>query len=127
MQKLAEHEVKITSLIIDGNWQSIDYKGNGQFQYAWLELEADRKAFPNGLKAMVSRIRQQHPGIQHIAVWHALLGYWGGISPGGRIDQTYKTIDVRESSRRRNLPLDSSMTVVAKEDVERFYDDFTGS
>ncbi|KAJ6442933.1 glycoside hydrolase family 36 protein [Purpureocillium lavendulum] len=122
---LAEHKVNVTSLIIDDNWQSIDYKGDGQFQYAWLEFEAEPKAFPNGLKSVVSRIRKEYPDIQHIAVWHALLGYWGGISPGGKIDQTYKTIEViREDSKRRNLPLGGKMTVVAKEDVQRFYDDF---
>ncbi|PNY24554.1 galactinol-sucrose galactosyltransferase 6, partial [Tolypocladium capitatum] len=125
VQKLAENDINITSLIIDDNWQSIDYKGDSQFQYGWLEFEAEGKAFPNGLKAMVSRIRHQYPDIQHIAVWHALLGYWGGISPGGKLDQTYKTIEViREDSKRRNLPLGGKMTVVAKEDVTRFYDDF---
>ncbi|KND91250.1 putative galactinol--sucrose galactosyltransferase 6 [Tolypocladium ophioglossoides CBS 100239] len=125
VQKLAENDINITSLIIDDNWQSIDYKGDGQFQYAWVEFEAERKAFPNGLKSMVSRIRHQYPDVQHIAVWHALLGYWGGISPGGKLDQAYKTIEViREDSKRRNLPLGGKMTVVAKEDVTRFYDDF---
>ncbi|PWI73367.1 glycoside hydrolase family 36 protein [Purpureocillium lilacinum] len=122
---LAEHKVNVTSLIIDDNWQSIDYKGDGQFQYGWLEFEAEPKAFPNGLKSMVSRLRKQYPDIQHIAVWHALLGYWGGISRGGKIDQAYKTVEViREDSKRRNLPLGGKMTVVAKEDVARFYDDF---
>ncbi|KAF4504243.1 hypothetical protein G6O67_008419 [Ophiocordyceps sinensis] len=101
VQKLAEHEINITSLIIDDNWQSIDYKG------------------------LVSRIRQQCPGIQHIAVWHALLGYWGGISPEGKIAQTYRTVEaVCKDSRRRNLPLGGPRTVVAEDDVERFYNDF---
>ena len=122
---MAEHKVNITSLIIDDNWQSIDYQGESQFQYAWKEFEAEPKAFPNGLKALVSRIRKTYSGIQHIAVWHALLGYWGGISPGSQIDQAYKTVEVmREDSKRRNLPLGGKMTVVAKDDVERFYDDF---
>lgn len=74
MDKLAENNIKVTSLIIDDNWQSIDYRGNGQFQYGWVEFEAEPKAFPNGLKGTVSHIREKHPQIQHIAVWHALLG-----------------------------------------------------
>lgn len=123
--KLAAHKIKITSLIIDDNWQSIDYKGESQFQYAWKEFEAEPRAFPNGLKTLVSRIRQQYPDIGDVAVWHALLGYWGGISEGGKIHQTYKTVEVvREDAKRRNLPLGGSMIVVAKEHVERFYDDF---
>ncbi|CCF40856.1 raffinose synthase Sip1 [Colletotrichum higginsianum] len=125
LDKLEENNIKVTSLIIDDNWQTIDYRGHGQFQHGWVEFEADPKAFPKGLKATVAQIRQNHPHIQHIAVWHALLGYWAGISPDGKIAQQYKTVDViREDAERRNLPLGGKMTVVAKEDVDRFYNDF---
>lgn len=125
VDKLAEHNIKVTSLIIDDNWQSIDYKGPGQFQHGWKDFEAESSAFPEGLKATVGHIRKKHPHIQHIAVWHALLGYWAGISPEGKIAKTYKTVEVvREDAERRNLPLGGKMTVVAKEDVPKFYDDF---
>ncbi|CZR55817.1 related to seed imbibition protein Sip1 [Phialocephala subalpina] len=122
---LAENKINVTNFIIDDNWQSIDYRGHGQFQHGWVEFEAEREAFPKGLKHMVNLIREKHPSIQHIAVWHALLGYWGGLSPDGKIAKTYKTVEViREDAERRNLPLGGKMTVVAKEDVGRFYDDF---
>ncbi|KAM0564587.1 hypothetical protein ACHAPJ_000802 [Fusarium lateritium] len=125
LDKLKEHDIKVSSLIIDDNWQSIDYRGPSQFQYGWNDFEAEPKAFPKGLKTTVSQIRKDHPHIQHIAVWHALLGYWGGIAPDGKIAKTYKTIEVeREDADRRNLPLGGKMTVVAQEDVNRFYDDF---
>jgi hypothetical protein len=122
---LADNKINITNFIIDDNWQSIDYRGHGQFQHGWVEFEAEREAFPKGLKHMVNLIREKHPSIQHIAVWHALLGYWGGLSPDGKLAKTYKTIEViREDSERRNLPLGGKMTLVAKEDVFKFYDDF---
>ncbi|KAK1455215.1 raffinose synthase Sip1 [Colletotrichum melonis] len=125
VDKLAENDIKVSSLIIDDNWQTIDYRGHGQFQHGWCEFEAEPKAFPQGLKATVAHIRQKHPHIQHIAVWHALLGYWAGISPDGKIAQEYKTIEViREDAERRNLPLGGKMTVVDKDDVDRFYNDF---
>ncbi|KAF4999207.1 hypothetical protein FGRMN_2666 [Fusarium graminum] len=125
LDKLREHNIKVSSLIIDDNWQSIDYHGPSQFQYGWNDFEAEPQAFPKGLKATVSHIRQSHPHIQHIAVWHALLGYWGGIAPDGKLARTYKTIEVtREDADRRNLPLGGKMTVIAQEDVNRFYDDF---
>ncbi|CRK48401.1 hypothetical protein BN1723_007998 [Verticillium longisporum] len=125
LDHLASVNVHITSLIIDDNWQSIDRQGNGQFQYSWLEFEADSEAFPNGLKSTISQIREKHPRIQHIAVWHALLGYWAGISPNGKLAKDYKTLQVlREESERRELPLGGSMTVIAKGDVNRFYNDF---
>ncbi|KAF7887994.1 uncharacterized protein EAF01_011148 [Botrytis porri] len=122
---LAENKINVTNFIIDDNWQSIDYKGHGQFQHGWIEFEAEREAFPNGLKHTVSLIRQKQPSIQHVAVWHAILGYWGGLASDGKIAETYKTVEViRRDSERRNLPLGGKMTVVAKEDVRQFYDDF---
>ncbi|RDW82573.1 glycoside hydrolase-2 [Coleophoma cylindrospora] len=122
---LAEHQINITNLIIDDNWQDIDYRGHGQFQHGWNGFEAEPVTFPNGLRHTVSRIRDKHHSIQHVAVWHAILGYWGGISPDGKIARNYKTVQVvREDAERRNLPLGGKLTVVAAEDVPRFYDDF---
>ncbi|PQE06033.1 raffinose synthase Sip1 protein [Rutstroemia sp. NJR-2017a BBW] len=122
---LAKNKINVTNFIIDDNWQAIDYRGHGQFQHGWIEFEAEPKAFPNGLKHTVSLIREKQPSIQHVAVWHALLGYWGGLAPDGKIAAAYKTVDiVRQDSERRNLPLGGKMTVVAKEDVQRFYNDF---
>lgn len=122
---LAENKINVTSLIIDDNWQNIDYRGHGQFQHGWNDFEAEPKAFPRGLKATISDIRSKHPNIKHIAVWHALLGYWAGIAPEGNLAKIYKTEEViREDSLRRNLPMGGKMTVIAKEDVNKFYDDF---
>lgn len=103
---LAENQINVTNFIIDDNWQAIDYRGHGQFQHGWVEFEAEREAFPNGLKHTVDLIREKQPSIQHVAVWHAILGYWGGLAPDGKIAQTYKTVKViREDAERRNLPL----------------------
>ncbi|KAL7791355.1 glycoside hydrolase family 36 protein [Trichoderma ceciliae] len=125
IDKLEKHNINITSLIIDDNWQSIDYQGPSQFQYGWVQFEAEPEAFPNGLKAAITKIREKSPTIQHIAVWHALLGYWGGISPGGKLAKQYKTVEVvREEAKRRNLQLGGKMTVIAKDDVYQFYGDF---
>ncbi|TVY38596.1 putative galactinol--sucrose galactosyltransferase [Lachnellula occidentalis] len=122
---LKENNINVTNFIIDDNWQAIDYRGHGQFQHGWDEFEAEREAFPNGLKGVVTKIREKLPSVQHIAVWHAILGYWGGLAPEGKIAKTYKTIEViREDGQRRNLPLGGTMTVVDKEDVSKFYDDF---
>lgn len=125
LNQLSSANINITNLIIDDNWQSLDYAGHGQFQYGWNEFEADRNTFPNGLKATVSKIRKEHPNIQHVAVWHAIMGYWGGLSPDGHLAKTYDSIRVvREDAERRNLPLGGAMTVVSEKDVGRFYNDF---
>lgn len=122
---LAENKINVTNFIIDDNWQSIDYLGDGQFQHGWIEFEAERTNFPKGLKHTISLIREKQPSIQHIAVWHALLGYWGGLAPDGKLAKTYKTVVVeREDALRRNLPLGGKLTAISKEDVFKFYDDF---
>ncbi|KAG5993017.1 hypothetical protein E4U43_003600, partial [Claviceps pusilla] len=117
--KLAQNEIHITNLIIDDNWQSIDRAGHDQSQHGWVEFEADKHAFPSGLRHLVKSIRKLHPDIGHVLVWHALLGYWGGISPDGVIAATYKTSIVAQSSQDQ-----PALTVVAREDIARLYDDF---
>ncbi|KAI1077419.1 glycoside hydrolase family 36 protein [Whalleya microplaca] len=117
---LAKNHINISSLVIDDNWQDIDYQGQDQYQYGWKGFEAEPNAFPKGLKDTVSRIRSAHPSVQHVAVWHALLGYWGGISSSGDLAKTYKTTQLD----RNNSELNGPITVIAKEDVAKFYDDF---
>lgn len=51
--------------------------------------------FPNGLKGLTTEIKRKFPQIKHIAVWHAMFGYWDGIAPGGWIDQNYKCETVK--------------------------------
>ncbi|EGO53119.1 hypothetical protein NEUTE1DRAFT_92118 [Neurospora tetrasperma FGSC 2508] len=122
---LADNNINISNLIIDDNWQDIDYHGD-QWQQGWNDFEAEPKAFPNGLTGLVSEIRSKHKNIEHVAVWHALLGYWAGIAPDGNLAKRYRTIEVvrGEDSSRKNIPLGGKMTVIAKEDVHKFYDDF---
>jgi hypothetical protein len=120
LAKLEEDGIRISNLIIDDNWQSIDTsdKGSsGHAQQSWLQFEANKKGFPGGLRQTVSKIRLQHRSVENIGVWHALLGYWGGISPRGEIAKTYSTV---------NTILDTGdrMTVIAKDGISKFYDDF---
>ncbi|KAI1465436.1 glycoside hydrolase family 36 protein [Daldinia caldariorum] len=120
VETLSNDHINISSLIIDDNWQDIDYQGQSQYQHGWKGFEAEPNAFPNGLKDTVSLIRSKHPSIQHVAVWHALLGYWGGISSSGNLAQTYKTVRIDRTDSNFSGP----MTVIAKEDVGKFYNDF---
>ncbi|KAL8891553.1 MAG: hypothetical protein Q9215_001417 [Flavoplaca cf. flavocitrina] len=117
---LKEKGIQITNLIIDDNWQSLDNQGQSQFQRGWTDFEANKEGFPNGLKHTATTIRDKHPNVQHIAVWHALLGYWGAVSPTGNIAKNYRT---RKVSKSKGLT-EGIMTVVDEEDVPRMYDDF---
>lgn len=119
LDSLSAEGIKITNLIIDDNWQSLA-KGDTQFVRGWSDFDANKDGFPNGLKATTSEIRKKHPNVNHIAVWHAILGYWGGIDPKGWIAKNYKTIEVEKEPGVAG----GSFTVVAAEDANRMYNDF---
>jgi hypothetical protein len=120
LDSLAKNKINISNLIIDDNWQSLNTEGGDQFSNAWMEFEATKTGFPRGLKATVSDIREKYPHIRHIAVWHAIFGYWGGIAPEGKLAKEYKTQVVQ----LKDGVSGGKITVIAEEDVDRFYRDF---
>ncbi|KAF2007168.1 glycoside hydrolase family 36 protein [Amniculicola lignicola CBS 123094] len=120
LDSLQKNNINVTNLIIDDNWQSLNHEGGDQFQNQWMEFEATKIGFPRGLKAAVDDIRTKHKNIKHVAVWHALFGYWGGIAPEGKLAKEYKTIEVR----KKNGVSGGTMLAIAEEDVSRFYNDF---
>ncbi|KAF1982555.1 glycoside hydrolase family 36 protein [Aulographum hederae CBS 113979] len=119
LDALEKNDIHVSNLIIDDNWQSLDDNG-AQPSKRWLEFEANKEGFPNGLKHTVKSLREKHRNIQHVAVWHALLGYWGAVSPHGKIAQDYKTRKVRKTGGVTG----SEWTVVDASDAQRFYSDF---
>jgi len=123
LESLAKNKIHIATLIIDDNWQSLDGKQGetNQFQRGWKEFEANPLGFPQGLKAAVAKIREVHPHIKDVAVWHALMGYWGGISHDGEIAKKYKT---REINLRQGSPAAGLKLAVDPEDIHRMYNDF---
>ncbi|EOA81496.1 hypothetical protein ACJQWK_10887 [Exserohilum turcicum] len=120
LESLRKNEINISNLIIDDNWQSLNTESGDQFNNAWVEFEANKNGFPRGLKATVGDIRSRNPHIRHVAVWHAMFGYWGGVAPGGRIAKEYKTKVVK----LKDGVSGGQIMVVGQEDVDRFYKDF---
>ena len=122
LDSLEENNIKITNLIIDDNWQSLDNPGAFQDGRGMTDFEANTEGFPRGLEKTVIDIRDKHPSIDHVAVWHAILGYWGGISPAGSLAKKYKTKVVRKQDLGRVKG--GEMTVIVGEDIQKFYDEF---
>lgn len=119
LDDLSKNDINITNLIIDDNWQSLS-TGENQFKRGWSDFEANPSGFPDGMKKTTTEIRKRHPNVNHIAVWHAILGYWGGIDPDGKLAEKYKTIKVEKEPGVAG----GTFTVVAPEDAKQFYDDF---
>ncbi|KAI1267597.1 glycoside hydrolase family 36 protein [Xylariaceae sp. FL1019] len=120
LEDFKNNDIHITNLIIDDNWQDIDRSASDPGSYGWNRFEAEPKGFPKGLKHTVSQIKIKYPNISYVAVWHALLGYWGGIAPNGELAQKYQTVQVKCEDGEAS----TAMTVVDKTDVSSFYDDF---
>ncbi|KAL8820556.1 MAG: hypothetical protein Q9191_007492 [Dirinaria sp. TL-2023a] len=119
---LKANNIKITNLIIDDNWQSLDNAGESHSKRGWTEFEANKEGFPEGLRYAVTEIRDNNPDIQHVAVWHALFGYWGGISPTGDIAKNYKTKTLRKQPAGGFA--EDTITVVDADDAARYFNDF---
>lgn len=110
LQDLHDKGIKISTVIIDDNWQTLDSENR------WDRFEAN-KNFPRGLIGLTSEIKIRFKNIQHIAVWHAKIGYWGGISPTGWIAAQYKTTTIKWHGG-------DDVMVVDEKDVNRLYSDF---
>ncbi|KAK5090291.1 hypothetical protein LTR05_000463 [Lithohypha guttulata] len=124
LQHFQDNDIHIANMIIDDNWQSITgTQGvDNQFQRAMTDFEATPHAFPNGLKHGIDEIRQRFPHIRDIAVWHALFGYWGCISPDhGAIKDKYK---LRKIMLAEGTPAAGERYTIDAADVHRFYFDF---
>ena len=119
LQALKDSGITVSNLIIDDNWQSLDNKAESQFRRGWTRFDANKEGFPGGLEQTTSLIREKFPNIEHIAVWHALLGYWGGISPDGELAKNYKTKTIQKEAGVAG----GTMLAIDPDDVHRFYDD----
>ncbi|KAJ5812070.1 Raffinose synthase [Penicillium riverlandense] len=129
LEALKAQGIKVVNLIIDDNWQTVDNEGESQFKRRWQQFEANPKGFPRGLKETVEAIRRNNPSIEHIAVWHSLLGYWGGISPDGDLAQRYKTKEVKVKDPAAGGPIahnitDGKILAIDPDDVQQFYNEF---
>ena len=122
LDSLAKIGIHVSTLIIDDNWQSLSGEQGvtSQFQRGWERFEATTRGFPNGLKDAISKIRAKHPQLQDIAVWHALMGYWGGIAANSELSKNYKTIEVSNTGGIAG----SARLAIHPDEIHRMYEDF---
>jgi len=124
LQHFQDNDIHIANMIIDDNWQSITgTQGvDNQFSRTMTAFEATPHAFPDGLKAGITQIRQKFPHIRDIAVWHALMGYWGCISPTeGHLKDDYKLLPI---TLKEGTPAAGNKHTIHPDDIHKFYNDF---
>lgn len=124
LEKLSEAGVVFNTLLIDDNWQTL---GNTKLDPSepgwrgWARFKANNEGFPNGLSGVIKEVKSRYPHIQYVGVWHAILGYWAGLSHDTELAQTYKT---RMTRCKVRLSVPTDVLIVDPVDVHRMYDDF---
>ena len=126
LQKLKDAGVVFNTLLIDDNWQTL---GSTKLDPAepgwrgWARFKANDEGFPDGLAGVIREVKARFPHIQYVGVWHAILGYWAGLSHDTELAKTYK---MRMTRCKVRLSIVTDVLIVDPEDVHRMYDDFYG-
>ncbi len=82
LDEFREKGIKLKWLLIDDGWSQ--YKDN-----RLMSFKEDFTKFPNGLKHCVEKAKREY-GVEYVGAWHAVSGYWDGISKNGEIYETMK-------------------------------------
>lgn len=114
-------------LILDDGWQTWQRGAGGEDRLSSL---AANERFGGDLGPLVQAAKTRF-GVQRFMVWHALLGYWGGLSEEAFADYGTRSVarsfgpGLLEQEPRWNLrPWGAQLGVPASEQLARFYDDW---
>ncbi|XP_015578449.1 probable galactinol--sucrose galactosyltransferase 2 isoform X2 [Ricinus communis] len=150
LRSLSEGGTPAKFLIIDDGWQntSNEFQKEGepfiegsQFGGRLLSIKENHKFrktsealsdAPNDLKHFVSDLKSTF-GLKYVYVWHALMGYWGGLAPNAEGTEKYNpklTYPVQSPGNLANMS-DISLDCMEKygvgtidpERISQFYDD----
>lgn len=117
-------------LILDDGWQSVQRRPTGESRLTAFGANAK---FEGGLSALVAQAKQ-HFQVRHFLVWHALVGYWGGVD-----GEALSGYGVRDHTRQfgdgilAHAPTFNQewwgalVGLVPAEHIARFYDDYHAS
>jgi raffinose synthase len=117
-------------VIVDDGWQQWRRTGSGEDRLADM---APNERFGGDLSSLVREAKARF-GVRRVLVWHALLGYWGGLDDA--VFARYGTRSVARSfgpglleqePRLDTWPWGSRVGVPAREHLAAFYDDLHAS
>lgn len=114
-------------LLLDDGWQTVceDYEDRGLHKLSKLCANAK---FNNDLAEIV-RFSKENYGIKQFYVWHAMLGYWGGLEPNSPDMKKYgvKYLKKRYSDRLKSIAESSAEEILGVPDPDKafdFYNDY---
>lgn len=94
-KELKEKEVPVHWMLLDDGWQSVR-------EQRMYDLMPEKQKFPNGFADMIHQLKNSS-SVEHVGVWHALGGYWGGIEPESKAHLEQKE-HLYETSAGKLLP-----------------------
>lgn len=108
-------------LILDDGWQMVENR-----QLAGFDANAK---FPGGLVATVQMAKQEF-NVQQFWVWHAIMGYWGGVHPEPMaayqptpLSRTFSA-GIQHHRPMEQAWEDKTVNVIAQQHIYRFYQDY---
>jgi raffinose synthase len=111
-------------LILDDGWQSVRETPLGESRLT--DFAANAK-FPGGLRPLVDMARRDF-GVENLLVWHAIMGYWGGVDgaalPGYDVRDTIARLPRTLAHYPATDWQGSVMGAPAPDAVGRFFDDY---
>lgn len=118
-EELKAKDIPVKWIMIDDGW--LDVKNE-----RLMSFNANKEKFPGGLKAAARKLKEQY-GIRWVGVWHAFMGYWGGVNPEGELAKTMKEY-LYETASNKLIPYpeagkgfgfwDAWYTELRKEDID---------
>lgn len=84
-------------ILLDDGWQSVNSTRSDRGKHQ-LSSFAPNEKFGGDLTPLISRLKQDY-GVSLFYVWHAVMGYWGGIDPNASQMKSYQ---VREKCQRHS-------------------------
>ena len=117
-------------LILDDGWQTIKESIEKRGQWKLSAFCANDK-FEGGLSNTVSRVKDEF-GIDKFFVWHAVMGYWGGVDTDSPDMQKYKPSlsvaehpqEIKEVNPKRWESEHFPFGIVDKDSFYDFYNDY---
>lgn len=117
-------------VILDDGWQTTVDKELSRGQWELSDFIANEK-FGYGLKDTVSIAKETY-GVEKFFVWHAVLGYWGGVAANVEkmkkyepvLNEAVHTDELRETGPKRWESEKFPFGMIAPEHFAEFYDDY---
>ncbi|HYE08143.1 MAG TPA: Sip1-related alpha-galactosidase [Planctomycetota bacterium] len=112
-------------LILDDGWQSVAERPTGEKR---LSAFAANEKFPGDLAPTVRMAKDEFEVVEFL-VWHAFMGYWGGVDAASL---PYRVVDTARSfsggvlthQPHANRMFGSEHGLVARDDIHRFFNDY---